>query len=65
MSLRFIGIIDTNGETSSLSISEKRPHSLGVLGDLSHGSKIRPKTLADAQRLVDWLMTEYDVKVTP
>ena len=67
MSLQFITVIDNDKEPrqSSLSISDKAPDVLRVVGGLDHGTEFRPKTLADAQRLVDWLIREFDVKVTP
>jgi hypothetical protein len=59
MSLQFISITrrlySGTADTSTLSLSERRPDVLGVLGNLPHGAEIAPKTDGDRRKLIAWL----------
>lgn len=44
---------------SSLSISERFPNVLNVMGGLEHGTHIVPNTQADADKLRAWLDKHY------
>lgn len=58
MKLQFIDLIDKEGRASHFSIGGNDPKKKGyffVGGGLSHASFVRPKTKADAQKLIDFL----------
>jgi hypothetical protein len=57
--LQFITVRDSQtGRASSLSIHGRQdttPPSLVVVGNLEHNAHIRPDSIADADRLIQWL----------
>lgn len=52
--LTFISIVDQNERRSTLACSSKDPSVLRVVGNLPHGSEIRPASPGDAALLQDW-----------
>jgi hypothetical protein len=54
--LTFIGIIDTNGRVSSLSIHGNNDKGcLTVVGNLPSNAQVKPQTKFDRDILVNWL----------
>lgn len=66
MTLTYIDLKEPNAYSSArittLSISDKTPNVLCVVGGLSHGAEIRPATWFDAERLRTWLNVQYPPK---
>jgi len=57
--LDFIDLVEpSTGRTSSLAIYGKRKDSdkLRITGGLEHGDKMIPKTVQDADKLINWLL---------
>lgn len=58
--MKFISItrIDRgNFSTSTLTITDRQPDALGVLGVLPHGGYFKPSSNADRDALVEWLQS--------
>ncbi len=57
--LQFIDLIEpSTGRTSALSLYGRRneyANKLGITGGLEHGSHVTPKTVHDADKLIQWL----------
>lgn len=55
MKYEYVTVTDNTGRNSTLTISERHPDMLKVLGGLPHCLKFRPATKRDCQRLIKWL----------
>jgi hypothetical protein len=58
--LSFIDLVDETGRTSSLGIygkkqAAKNKLTICVIGNLPHCTEFTPKTIGDADRLIEWL----------
>jgi hypothetical protein len=62
--MQFIDFVDSDDRATHFNVHGGNPkdeHYLNVRGGLSHNARIRPKTKADAQRLIDWLKVEFGI----
>lgn len=55
-------IVDQTGRVSTLGVYGKRKEkqTISVIGGLSHYDEIAPKTIADANKLIQWLQEWKD-----